>query len=77
MIERLVGVLEADPNVSEDALIESLKSLCEGTSHEPKTFFPIAYDLLLGRDRGPKLSTLITTMGGKRALPLLRGGLGD
>ncbi len=76
VIERLFTVLAENPKIEEPELIEALKRLCEGTGHEPKTFFPIAYDLLLGRDRGPKLSTLITTMGAQRALPLLRGGLG-
>ncbi len=63
-------------DIQEAELIEHLKQLCEGTSLEPKTFFPYAYDLILDRAKGPKLSTLITTMGAERALPLLRGGLG-
>jgi lysyl-tRNA synthetase class 1 len=75
VIERLVEVLEAQPDIDEQALIETLKTLCDGTGHSPKTFFPIAYDLLLARDQGPKLSTLLSTMGAARALPLLRGGL--
>ncbi len=77
VIERLFTVLAENPKIDEPALIEALKTICDDTSHEPKTFFPIAYDLLLGRDRGPKLSTLLTTMGASRALPLLRGGLDD
>jgi lysyl-tRNA synthetase class 1 len=76
VIRRLVAALEEDVNISEADLIEHLKVVCDGTSLEPKTFFPFAYDLILDRPKGPKLSTLITTMGGERALPLLRGGLG-
>jgi lysyl-tRNA synthetase class 1 len=53
-----------------------LKKICDGTTLEPRTFFPYAYDLILDRPKGPKLSTLVTTMGVARALPLLRGGLG-
>ena len=75
VIQRLVEVLENDLEIDEGALIEHLKVICEGTSLEPKTFFPYAYDLILDRSKGPKLSTLITTMGVERALPLLRGGL--
>ena len=63
-------------SIEEAELIEHLKKICDGTSLEPKTFFPYAYDLILDREKGPKLSTLITTMGVERALPLLRGGLG-
>ena len=77
VIGRLVSVLEASPNIGESELIEHLKQICDGTSLEPKTFFPYAYDLILDRAKGPKLSTLVTTMGADRALPLLRGGLGQ
>jgi lysyl-tRNA synthetase class 1 len=76
VIGRLVGVLEENPEIEEADLIEHLKKICDGTSLEPKTFFPYAYDLILDRPKGPKLSTLVTTMGVERALPLLRGGLG-
>ena len=77
VITRLVGVLESNTKIEEAELIENLKVICDGTSLEPKTFFPYAYDLILDRPKGPKLSTLITTMGVERALPLLRGGLGQ
>jgi lysyl-tRNA synthetase class 1 len=76
VIGRLVSVLEEDPEIEEAELIEHLKKICDGTSLEPRTFFPYAYDLILDRSKGPKLSTLVTTMGAERALPLLRGGLG-
>lgn len=76
VIGRLVEVLEDHPDISEAELIEHLKTICDGTSLEPQTFFPYAYDLILDREKGPKLSTLIITMGTQRALPLLRGGLG-
>ncbi|MBW2725396.1 MAG: lysine--tRNA ligase [Deltaproteobacteria bacterium] len=76
VIGRLVTVLEDDPNIEEAELIEHLKKICDDTSLEPRTFFPYAYDLILDRPKGPKLSTLVTTMGAARALPLLRGGLG-
>ncbi len=77
VIGRLVAVLEGNPNIQEAELIEHLKQICDGTSLEPRTFFPYAYDLILDRHKGPKLSTLVTTMGTDRALPLLRGGLGQ
>lgn len=76
ILERLVGVLEATPDIAEADLIEHLKTLCEGTSLGPKEFYPYAYDLLIAREKGPKLSTLVTAMGTERALPLLRAGLG-
>ena len=76
VLARLVAVLEADPGIGEAELIPHLKTLCEGTSLTPQSFYPYAYDLLIAREKGPKLTTLLTTMGVERALPLLRAGLG-
>jgi len=76
VLGRLVAILEATPEISEAELIPHLKTLCDGTSIEPQDFYPYAYDLLIARPKGPKLTTLLTTMGMERALPLLRAGLG-
>ena len=76
ILERLVAVLEEAPDIEESVLIEHLKTLCDGTSLGPKEFYPYAYDLLIERKKGPKLSTLLTAMGNARALPLLKAGLG-
>jgi lysyl-tRNA synthetase class 1 len=76
VLSRLVSILEASPNISEAELVPHLKSLCDGTSLKPQDFYPYAYDLLIARHKGPKLTTLLTTMGTERALPLLRAGLG-
>jgi lysyl-tRNA synthetase class 1 len=70
-LERLVGVLRDQPNIAEVDLIPHMQGLCEGTDLTLKTFCPIAYDLLIGRDQGPKLTTLLTTISGDRAVPLL------
>jgi lysyl-tRNA synthetase class 1 len=75
ILGRLVSVLDASPEISEAELIPHLKTLCDGTSLGPQDFYPYAYDLLIARSKGPKLTTLITTMGTERALPLLRAGL--
>ena len=75
VLGRLVAILEGSPEISEAALIPHLKTLCEGTSLTPQDFYPYAYDLLIARPKGPKLTTLLTTMGTDRALPLLRAGL--
>ncbi len=74
---RLVRILEENSDISEAELIPHLKTLCDGTSLSAKDFYPYAYDLLIAREKGPKLTTLLTTMGSERALPLLRAGLGE
>ena len=58
-----------------DITVPHMKQLCEGTELTLKTFCPLAYDLLVERDHGPKLTTLLTTMGSERALPLLEPSL--
>jgi len=52
-----------------------MRTLCEGTELDNRSFLPVAYDLLLGRAKGPKMTTLITTMGGARAHRLLSASL--
>ncbi len=69
-LSRLVEVLRSEPEISEKDLIPHMQKLCEGTDLTLKTLCPLVYDLLLGRDRGPKLTTLLTTLGGKRAASL-------
>ena len=59
LLGRLVAALEAAPDLDESALVEILKNLCEGSRLQPTDFFPYAYELLLGRPKGPRLSTLI------------------
>jgi len=75
VLGRIVDVLTAHPDIEEEALIPHLKSMCEGTALDPVTFFPLVYDLLLDREKGPKFTTLVTAMGTERALPLLRASL--
>ncbi len=71
VLGRIVEALRERPEVDEPELIPVMKSMCDGTALTPKSFFPLAYDLLIDRDHGPKLTTLLTTMGTARALPLL------
>jgi lysyl-tRNA synthetase class 1 len=75
VLDRLVAILRDRPELSEDELVPQMKTLCEGTELTLKTFCPLAYDLLIDRDQGPKLTTLLTTIGGARALPLLEPSL--
>jgi lysyl-tRNA synthetase class 1 len=75
VLGRLVAILETNPEIAELELIPHLKTLCEGTSLTPQDFYPYAYQLLIARPKGPKLTTLLATMGLERALPLLRAGL--
>ena len=76
MITDVTGNAPIRPAVSgEDALVPHMRTLTEGTDLTTRDFFPLVYDLLLGRPKGPKLTTLVTTMGGARALALLEPSL--
>ncbi len=75
VLGRLVEALEQNPNIDEEGLIPHLKTMCEGTALTPQGFFPLAYDLLVDRPKGPKLSTLIPTMGAEHARRLLAASL--
>jgi lysyl-tRNA synthetase, class I len=75
-LRRLVEILEQHPHADDDALGGHFKALAGELALPLKDFYPLVYDLLLDRDRGPKLSTLLATMGAARALPLLRPSLG-
>ncbi len=72
---RLVDAVRSSPELDEDSLTPHLKRICEGTDLTPQTFFPVAYDLLIGRPKGPKLTTLIPAIGAARALSLLSASL--
>jgi lysyl-tRNA synthetase class 1 len=74
-LTRLVTALEQNPDAGEAELVPHIKQLFEGLDLGPKQFFPLVYDLLIDRPKGPKLTTLVTIMGFERALPLLRASL--
>ena len=74
-LRRLVDALRRDPALDEATLVSRVKGLFEGTRLRPEALFPVIYDLLIARPKGPKLTTLLVTMGAERALPLLEPSL--
>ncbi|MFH1249193.1 MAG: lysine--tRNA ligase [archaeon] len=44
---------------TEQEIIQDLKEICTNNSIDPKEFFRVAYLIIIGKDRGPKLSTII------------------
>jgi lysyl-tRNA synthetase class 1 len=74
-LRRIVGVLQSNAELDEDGLVPTMKTLTEGTALDNKSFLPVVYDLIIDRDKGPKLTTLITAMGIPRALELLAPSL--
>jgi lysyl-tRNA synthetase class 1 len=76
-LRRLCAILEAEPDLDEKALGAKMKALAVDSGLDFEAFYPVVYDLLVARDRGPKLTSLLTTMGAPRALALLRPSAGD
>jgi lysyl-tRNA synthetase class 1 len=74
-VERLVQALRDNPDMDEASMIPHAKGLMEGLEMGRAELFPHIYDLLIARPKGPKLTTLIGTMGAARALPLLEASL--
>jgi lysyl-tRNA synthetase class 1 len=74
-LRQLVDTLRRDPDLDEATLVSDVKSLFEGSPLRPEALFPVIYDLLIARPKGPKLTTLLATMGAERALPLLEPSL--
>lgn len=75
VLQRLVDAMQdmlGDPDKS----FPDLRTLLDGTSLDLKSFTPVVYDLLMDRERGPKMSTLVPAMGVARALKLLQPSLG-
>ncbi len=77
VIGRLHHAFEENSGMDEKTLVETLKGMTEGTELAPKDVYGVIYDLLLNRSKGPKLSTLLITMGLDRAASLLAPSLTD
>lgn len=75
VLTRLVSILRETPHLEEQDLVPHMSSLCQGTALDNQSFLPVVYDLLIGRPKGPKLTTLLGVMGSKRALYLLEPSL--
>lgn len=74
LLARLVAIVADVADGDEDGLGARMKGLA-GEGIDLKLLYPVVYDLLIARDKGPKLTSLIATIGRTRALELLRASL--
>lgn len=56
-LKQLAKVVEKD--IPEEKVIENIKKICEQNEINPKEFFKVAYLVILGKEEGPRLSSLI------------------
>lgn len=57
--------------MNEDDLANEIFSICKAVNIEPKEFFQGAYQIIIGKARGPKLANLILTIGKEKIIKLL------
>ncbi|MBK6919098.1 MAG: lysine--tRNA ligase [Deltaproteobacteria bacterium] len=76
LLARLVELLRGEPAASLEAALTEQFKRWSGEGIDLKRFYPVVYGLLLAREQGPKLTSLLATMGPARALPLLEPSLG-
>ncbi|HWB79975.1 MAG TPA: lysine--tRNA ligase [Nannocystaceae bacterium] len=74
LLSRVCDAVQAAGD-DEAQLAAHMKAMA-GEGIDMKAFYPVVYDLLLAREKGPKLTSLLATLGPDRALPLLRASLG-
>lgn len=56
---------------NEDELANEIFNICKAVNIEPKEFFQGAYQIIIGKARGPKLANLILTVGKEKIIKLL------
>jgi lysyl-tRNA synthetase class 1 len=55
----------------EDELFNEFYKICEGVGISNKDFFNVAYRVIIGKERGPRLALLILNVGQEKIVKLL------
>ena len=61
-----------DDKISEKDLHEQIYTICKGANYEPKDFFKMFYQMLIKKDKGPKLASFLLIIGRKRLENIFR-----
>ena len=70
VITRLVKYLSSHDKLDEKLLYEEFYTISKAVDIEPKELFKVCYNVLIDKDRGPKLAPFIITLGKERVLKL-------
>jgi lysyl-tRNA synthetase class 1 len=68
---RLLGMRLLKKEWGAEALHEEMYILCKNAELEAKDFFKVAYKVLIGKEKGPRLASFILEIGRKKAAELL------
>lgn len=58
--------------LNEKELFEEFYNICKKVNLEPKEFFKAAYRILINKDKGPRLASLILVIGKEKVIDLLK-----
>jgi lysyl-tRNA synthetase, class I len=76
VLELLMVEVEKLEEHTEQTLAEAVYGIAEQTGLEPKELFRTVYLALIGKERGPRLASFVTTAGKEKALSALSLALG-
>ncbi|MBT3985855.1 lysine--tRNA ligase [archaeon] len=62
---------KVDDKMSDKDLHEEIYTICKSLEYEPKDFFKLFYNVLIEKDKGPKLAAFLLVIGRKRLVKIL------
>ena len=71
-VAKLADAVEHLEDYDERALGEEIYAIAAACSIDPPEFFKAVYQVLIAKERGPKLAGFIKTCGKGKILPILR-----
>jgi len=70
-IKKLINYLKEHKELDEKLLYEEFYNIATSMEMKPNEFFKVCYNIIINKDRGPRLAPFIITLGKDRVLSLL------
>ena len=71
VLENITAVVADMDNLTEQTLAEGLYKAAQDEGMDPKDMFTLIYNVLIGKEKGPRLAGFIMTAGKDKILPIL------
>ena len=72
VVAKLIHYLENRKDLEEKHLYEEFYNIARSVEMETRDFFKVCYNILINKDKGPKLAPFIVTLGKERVIELLK-----
>ena len=72
VLQQAAAVIENLDKYDEKALAEELYAVAEKAGMDSKDMFTLFYNVLIGKEKGPRLAGFIKTCGKEKVLPILK-----